>query len=152
MVGKEKWLSQLSAHHSDFSQTSTSTAPTWGPMWSRGVQISGKKMVDPQVCNKMVAQAILFWGTFNRGYQLYLVSSSPLLLQTTIMKTWGISGAARKWQQWLMEVLVRSRETESSCRLNESSVSTFLHTFHCVCVCVCVCVYLCLYIFVESEI
>lgn len=41
-----------------FSETSTSTAPIRAE-WSRGVQISGK-VVDPQMCNKMVAQAILY--------------------------------------------------------------------------------------------
>ena len=117
--------------------------------------------VGPHVCKLVVKRwlthrcVIKWWHklycfevTFNRGYQLSLVSSSPPLLQTTIMKTWGISGAARKWQQWLMEVgeVMWNRELLQA----EWVICQHFPAYVSLCVFVCVCVYLCLYIFVES--
>lgn len=107
-------------------------------MQSRGVQISGKKMSYPQLCIQIVAQAVLFGVPLMEEIG-FLCSLPPLLLcqRLPLCRLWGISGGARKGRQWLMETVVRSGGTGSSCKLNKSCVNNFLRTFHCVCACVC---------------
>lgn len=47
-------------------------------------------MFHPQVCNRIVAQAALFQGTFKGGNGLSLLtSSSPSLPRNTVMKALG---------------------------------------------------------------
>lgn len=59
------------------------------------MQIYGKKFY-PQVCNKIVAQAVLFGNTFNGKGRLSLLASSSLSLQRTItIRALGISRGAR---------------------------------------------------------
>ena len=50
-----------------------------GPHAEQGVHINGKKIAYPGVCNTIVAQAVLFWGTLMDEI-VFLCLLPPLLL------------------------------------------------------------------------
>lgn len=61
-----------------------------GPHAEEGVQINGKKISYSQVCNKIVAPAVLFWGTLMDEDSLSLLTStSPPVLRTTVIQALG---------------------------------------------------------------
>lgn len=64
IFGKDKRLRQPIVQYLDFPQTTTLMDRTWDPIQSSGAQTSDKKMFCSQVCNKIIAQAVLFWGIF----------------------------------------------------------------------------------------